>query len=319
MNKKRLFFSLAVLVILLSISALIYWNSGHCKISDKEAIAISESFLKQNGISKHKQIMVDHSHLGQCLTLFCPSRASIKRLTTGDDFLAPYLFINCRNGEITRYYDNETSPDSAVKVNPKEDYLEKKTKFLSEQQAKNIIELLAGNLNIPRDMEFSKIEKKENNSRISWEASWIRKNNGYRYEEDNIKLRITGNTGQLIEYAKEYWGTPCPTETKITKEQAIAIGWKRVPKVIWDSPYKKKAKKFYDVGSVELLIVQPQPYIFVPCARPLFIHNKSRLAWVIYYIFKGDDFLLRDHPVEVRIDAITGQLIGGSSVIGTER
>jgi hypothetical protein len=145
--------------------------------------------------------------------------------------------------------------------------------FLPESRAKEIIFALADKIALPNDVELSKVQINDDDG--TWNAAWIRKHNGYVYEENHVRISIMAVDGEFYSYVKRFQGKPCPTEVKVTKEEAIEKGWKKV------SSYLDYVKLGYEVESAELKIVQPNA--FLGFVIPMWKSKNSRLAWVINY------------------------------------
>lgn len=179
--------------------------------------------------------------------------------------------------------------------------------FLPESRAKEIIFALADKIYLPKDIELSKVQINEEDG--TWNAAWIRKHNGYVYEENYVCISIMAVDGEFYSYVKRFQGKPCSTEVKITKEEAIQKGWKKV------SNYLDYVKLGYEVESAELKIVQPNA--FFGFVLPMWKSKKSRLAWVINYAPKkplGDSKRMEtgyhDRFV-IKIDADNKSFLGG--------
>ncbi|MEW6418768.1 MAG: hypothetical protein AB1480_11720 [Nitrospirota bacterium] len=184
--------------------------------------------------------------------------------------------------------------------------------FMPEDKAKQIFNSLAKKLQIPSDMVFEKINKNDPIYGSVWSAVWLRKRNDYRYEGDAISISIMGATGEFVAYTKTYRGVPCSTEMKISKEQAIEIGWKKLQKYFTWKMKKigEKARALYEVNAEPLII---QTGAFGRSSKPVKIKG-SKLAWVIRYTFTGGfekwkELGLPDEYFEVRIDATTGRIL----------
>jgi hypothetical protein len=215
--------------------------------------------------------------------------------------------------------------------------------FMSEAKARKILIFIASKLSIPDDMVFDRMEKNEEWG--VWNTVWLRKTNGYIFEGDAISISIMGQTGEFIGYTKTYRGVPCPTEVKISKEQALNVGWEKLRRVLpWK--IKNKAKDIYKTES-ELMIIQTNKFGKSSIPAKL---NGSRLSWVVKYNFTGGleplikmednesdevrkqrkaelkTFILNrqamgDPPqaFQVRIDAATGEILYVSDVPWYER
>jgi hypothetical protein len=152
--------------------------------------------------------------------------------------------------------------------------------FLPEEKAKKIFESVAEKIKLPSDMFFEKLSK--NNEYGTWNAIWLRKKDGQRYEGDGVTMSIMGATGDFIKYEKTYRGSPCPTDVNISKDKAIDLAWN---KLRWNVPLPiiGKMKEVYEINAVMLI---------VPVGKywkdyfPIKIEG-SRLAWIINFRFTG--------------------------------
>jgi len=154
--------------------------------------------------------------------------------------------------------------------------------FMLEEKAKKIAYSIAEKLQIPSDMVFERIKKKEG----VWNAFWIRKIDGYKYEGDVVIISIMGATGEFVAYTKRYREPPSSTtEMKISREQALEMGWDKFQKYL---PWKmkrmgKRARDLYRVSADPLII---QTGVFRQSPEPVNIRG-AKLAWVIRYNFTG--------------------------------
>lgn len=220
--------------------------------------------------------------------------------------------------------------------------------FLTEEKAKSIFHSISNKLKIPSDMALEKIEINEDINEQKnglWSAVWLRKRNGYKYEGDAISISIMGATGEFVAYVKTYRGVPTSTEMRISREQAVEIGWKRFKKYrTWKMKgLGDKAKDLYEI-SAEPLIIQSGP--FGQAFKPIEIEG-SKLAWIVKFKFTGGfenprnniphfrlteeeskafhayheamekkwrEFGTPERDFEIRIDAATGRVLYASPV-----
>jgi hypothetical protein len=156
--------------------------------------------------------------------------------------------------------------------------------FITAEKAKDIFYAIADKLKIPSDMVFERVEK--NDEYGVWSAVWVRKRNGYKYEGDAVSMSIMGATGEFISYTKTYRGVPCSTDLKISKEQALAIGWEKFKKYrTWKMrSLGEKGKDLYEVKAEPLII---QTSAFGRGGKPVVNIEGSKLAWIIKYDFTG--------------------------------
>jgi hypothetical protein len=248
------------------------------------------------------------------------------------------------NGPIYDFYSQKYSKSTQPKYGGKPIWYVVWPEFIPEEKAKDIFLSIAAKLRIPSDMFLEKIIK--NKKEGVGDAIWVRKRNGYRYDGDAISISIMGASGEFVAYTKTYRGTPCSTEMKISKEQAIDMGWEKLRKYL-----PRKVRRMGKAG-IDLYEVKAEPLIIQTSAfghggRPIVKIKGSKLAWVIKYTFTGgfintvhkqpyedwtkeekearDDFNDKVHDkarelglpeelFEVRIDAATGEFIYESGV-----
>lgn len=152
--------------------------------------------------------------------------------------------------------------------------------FMQEEKARSLVKSVASKLSIPPDMVYDHIEMDKHQG--TWSAIWLRNKDGYLYEGDAISVTLMGASGEFVGYTKTYRGTPCPTEVKIDRAQAVDIGWKEFEKVLsWRiSP---RAKEIYRAHPVLMIVNLNQP----DKRSGLTEDDVSRLSWVVQYIFSG--------------------------------
>jgi hypothetical protein len=160
-----------------------------------------------------------------------------------------------------------------------------------------------------------------------WIINWERSQNGYTYQEDGITIYYHEKYG-LESYANWCTSEPCPTEVKITKEEAGEKARDIATKAIcsslmipsMDMPYNKWFKDF-EVGEIcksELVIINPN-YLFTKKSSTDITKRSrnARLSWVIsiktHYTGKpgpkGE--VISGTVISIWIDAATGEMLGG--------
>ncbi|TAN38202.1 MAG: hypothetical protein EPN25_14230 [Nitrospirae bacterium] len=186
-----------------------------------------------------------------------------------------------------------------------------------EKNAKQIVDRIAQRMVMPEDMVFDGM-KNEITLGV-WNAFWVRKKDGYAYEDDWMVISIMAATGELIGYEKRYRMQPCPTVANITREHAIEIARGIFRNKVPDRVLEKE-KDLFTVSS-NTLIVQPSRYKRPVNESEAITDTSSRLAWVIEYHPSEPDnppeginlYLLHMH-FKVIIDAATGEVIYTSDV-----
>lgn len=189
--------------------------------------------------------------------------------------------------------------------------------FLAEDKAKEIVLSYANKIGFPKDVELYKMRLDLQNDG-TWEGIWKRKFNGFPYEDDMISVEVMAIDGELYSYRKSFYGKPCSTNVKVTKEDAIVTGWKKMYEY-FDANKAEHLTKEYEVKTAELKIVQPN--IFFGYVIPIWKSNSSKLAWVIEYNLKAESdvnkyenklaqFGHHDKFV-LKFDSVTNKFLGG--------
>ncbi len=279
-----------------------------CSISDKEAIAIAKDFCTKVNISFSQEPQVLDSHY-----IWLMLNAKVKDIAFGErGNTEKEIRVSCDKRQVVDFFDWAISRHVRKKYKVSSVTTEPHNwpPFLSESKAKETIFSVADKIGLPSDVEFSKLLLFKDEG--IWKGWWIRKHNGYSYEDDRIEISIMAVDGELFIYGKTFRGKPCPTGVKINKVEATEEGWihiKRIfPAVDWN-----KYQQAYKIKSAELKIVQPN--VLAGKIIPWF-STKSRLAWKIIYELEpsGQDRLSAPEfkqQIIIKIDAATKKFLGG--------
>lgn len=304
MIKKK--YILIAAAIFISIS---FYNVFNCNVSDDNAIKIFKTFCNKIGIKREAEPWVLRTYKDN---IFFGNK--LKQVVIGNKgSFKQTIEIACSNKDIVGCSDleqrNRVFRKYNIKVNdPKGSSW---PQFLSEDQASRTLLSFAAKIGLTKDVEHPEIILDRKN--CEWIAKWKRSYNGFPYENDIIRLDIMAVDGSFYSYGKHFVGRPCPTEVKISEEQAIEIGRNKVLNTLVDAKAKKHIRD-YVVSSSQLKIIQPNAVFgfFTPYYR-----SKSRLAWVVTYSLRdnnnlklGEDVNFADRFV-IKIDAATGKVIGG--------
>jgi len=148
--------------------------------------------------------------------------------------------------------------------------------------------------------------------------TWYRTYNDYEFKSEGVVMYLDSITGDILSINNIYEGVAkCPTEVKITKEEAIEIARKE-----WGGA-RREGNYVLVIGTVEsaeLKIVHPNYFWKYHEFRN---ENRTRLAWVIIFT-EGHRLKEKeakyDSSVLFYIDASTGEVLGGdySNFIGWE-
>jgi hypothetical protein len=308
MKSSKKIILLSIPIIILIVLFLIIKSFFVCNVSDKEAIILAKAFCNKMGITYSLEPLISYTSFDSPVI-----NSRVKEVDFGEYLSEITIYINCRNEEVV-YYDNKKIKES-VRKKYKIPILITEPRnwppFLSENKAKEIILSIANKISLPADVELSKLSLDKDYG--YWIGYWERKHNGFPYDMDSIRIKIMAVDGEFYEYKKRYFGEPCPTEVKVTREEAIQEGWRQVTrlfkKVDWN-----KYKDAYEIGLVELKIVQPN--VLFGKLTPIG-STKSRLAWVVVYGLKDrlDEHKMKEVDymlsMTIKIDAATKKFLGG--------
>jgi hypothetical protein len=282
-----------------------------CSITDKEAKDVFNKFCK----TIHVNIDGERWVLGKTYYRFNPLN-QIKEIVVGQrgSFKAS-ANVSCKTKEVLQIVNHEIRKQVFNKYNISLDNRRIRSwpKLLSENKAKQIAFSYAQQIGLPSDVKFSHMSL-DTAYTGAWIAHWIRMHNEYQYENDFLSINIMAIDGEFYSYGKHFRGSPCKTEVKVSKEDAIKVSQDKVNSLISDNQYKNNVTKYVATSS-ELIIVQPNAIlgIFTP-----FHDSSSRLAWVITYILPSTkDMNLAEsanfvEKIVIKVDAASGRVIGGS-------
>lgn len=298
---------LSVLVFLIIGAVILAKSIFGCSLSDEEAISITKGFCNKIGITySHDPLVTGSSYRWVSLN------GKVKDVGFGEiGNWEASSSVSCCKKEVVYFNDSKIDRLVYKKYNIPSITTEPHNwpPFLSEKKAKEIISTIAEKIGLPPDAELYSLSLDDKNG--YWNAYWKRKQNGFFYEMDNVFIAIMAVDGEFNRYSKFYWSEPCETTAiKISKEDAIAEGWKQAAKY-YDQADWEKYKDAYKVESAELLIVQPN--VLFGTAVYWWYSSKSRLAWVIDYRLK-QPIKNRRHLHEsilIKIDAVTKKYLGG--------
>jgi len=295
--KREWLFVIAILMIGLLCSGESIYG---CDLSDKEAIGLSVNFCSKMGIICSQEpwvLRTDH--------YFRVSDLEKKEVVFGarGDFKI-FMSVSCNNKEVD-YFDN-SELEQQVRIKYK---IPNNTQvphnwplFLSETKAREKILTVANKIGLPKDAEFKAVGLDKENGQ--WSATWIRKYNGFHYENDHINIKIMAVDGEFYSYGKYYVGKPCPTEVKVSKEKAIEAGSRE----IWRLRGIMLQIPNYEIASAEVKIVQPNTRMDKITGN---LSTESRLAWVLVYELKSQHEADCPQRITIKIDAGTKEFLGG--------
>lgn len=305
---KRLMIILILTIILINIIVLPITTYG-CGISDAVAISSAVNFCKKMGINFSREPWVLSTNNSSRF-----SNSETKEIAFGErgDFKG-FVTVSCDNKEVYSYFNSElrNTVQKKYKIPSVTSQPHNWPLFLSESKAKERISSIAKKIGLPSDVEFTQIGIDKENGLIS--GRWVRKLNGFPYEQDKIRIEIMAVDGEFYSYNKTYHGKRCPTEVTVRKEEAIKEGWAQIERLFKKVDWKKH-KKDYEIKSAELKIVQPN----VLAGQIVRRHSKeSRLAWVFVYGLRslpsrdklGEIAYLQS--IKIKIDAGTKKFLGG--------
>lgn len=196
-----------------------------------------------------------------------------------------YIVIDCKSKEVVTY-TNRWIKEFLEKQQTKTQ-LSQFSKFMPENEAREIVNSIALKLELPKDMVLEKMEK--NSSQGVWNAFWIRQKDGIPYEDEWISISIMGVTGEFVAYIKRYhMESPSTMEINITKEKATELGWNLLKKNTSNDLLRKgeKINDLYRVKS-ELHIIQADKYDKSRKVSMPFEKINSKLVWYVNYEFYG--------------------------------
>ena len=199
-----------------------------------------------------------------------------------------------------------------------------KTREVILEEASKYLKLIIGDLadNFRVDHDYSRWESRGGRTDLKgyWWINWYRVMNGYKVDTmgDGINMDIHEEYG-LIAFTFSMRSLPCPTEVKITEEQAKKIAATALPIIIQRCPHlcppmKVKGQKLTEC---ELCIINPY-YIFSQGVSSIwtYLNNRhTRLAYRISFWVFGEKENW-GYKLVVDVDAATGEIIGGNYTKG---
>lgn len=281
-----------------------------CGMTDEEALNSAKNFCKKMGVLYLQEPWVLRTQYSWSI-----DNSEVKDVEFGKrgDYKIS-VDVNCATKEAEAFFnwDIERYVRKKYKISPITTEPRNWPPFLSEDKAKKKIFVIAEKIGLPPDVEFSRLGLNKENG--YWGGSWIRKHNGFPYEEDKIRIEIMAVDGEFFSYYKKYYGKPCPTDVKVSKEEAIEQGWSEISRLFGKIVYWVKYQREYEIKSVELKIIQPNTL-----AGQITRQNstESRLAWVIDYGLKTPPTPKKLKEVNylqlirIKIDAATKKFLGG--------
>lgn len=317
---KKITYTVSVTIIV--IMAVIAINPNHCKLPDQVAVDISKEFIRKMKI-RHvaEPAVVDYDKnlnknwLLSVYVWFSPGDKYGKTVViTNNNHTEQEITVSCER-DITYFCDTELNRRIFQKYNISSNNRipRKWPPLLSEKKAQQIATSFASNLGPLKDMEFSKM-RLDLNLNGTWVACWKRTLNGYPYEDDLLSIEIMAIDGELYRYEKRFLGKPCPTEVKVSKEDAISQAWKKASSYFSNSKWEKIQNE-YEVKSADLKIIQPNA--FFGFVMPMWKSKYSRLAWVITLAPKIEpddkkrlEIGYHDQFI-IKIDAADNRFLGG--------
>jgi len=275
-----------------------------CDLPDEKAIEMSETFSKRVGVGIGSNSWVSGKLLERL------KRVMYRR----NGHLEVSVDIDCGNKEVISFVNLKLRDQVFNKYEISMDNRKPRNwpAILPENKAKEIVFSYANRIGLPQDVKFSHMRLDKIDSG-TWNAHWKRMHNGYPYEDGSLSIGIMAIDGEFFSYGKFFRGKPCPTDVKIPKEKAIAVGRNKISSLMSDEKAKRHLQD-YVVSSSELKIVQPNAVFgfLTPFHR-----SNSRLAWVVTYSLPSNDPKLAEDvnfadKFVIKVDAATGKVIGGS-------
>jgi hypothetical protein len=309
MKSSKKIILLSISIIILIALFLVIKSLFICNVSDKEAIALAKAFCNKMGVNCSQEPWIFDTDF-----VLPIKNSKVKMVDFGKNDKDISISISCHNKEVCFFANWKIKKSVFKKYNISSIITNEPRKWpplLPESKSKEIIFTIANKIGLPSDVEFSKLSLDKYYG--YWIGYWTRKHNGFPYELDFIEIKILAIDGEFYVYRKWFFGKPCPTEVKITKEEAIKEGWRQVTRVFTKVDWKNH-KDDYRVKSAELKIVQPN---VISGQFSSFLSTNSRLAWVLIYGLKEqpDERKLQEvdymEQMTIKIDAATKEFLGG--------
>jgi hypothetical protein len=297
-------------------ATLMVLPTGNGGLGDGEAIAAAKAFCTRMDVTYTGEPWVMKKDLGLLFELLKNNRER-EVVFGGQRDHQIYVDVDCGTKEVRWYRNAELERRVMKKYGiPSDNRIPRHwPPFLPEEKARSIVLQVAGKIGLPADMVFDKMAL--DRDRGIWSGFWTRRTGGHPYEDDNASIEIMAVDGEFMGYRKVYGGKPCPTEVKISREEAIATGWRRAAS-LFDKDIWGNNHNYYKLRKAEMQIVHPNT-IFGRLV-PIWKSGDFRLAWVIDFELAeeaGEKKLMElgfHHRMVYKIDAATGKIIGGSDV-----
>lgn len=328
LNVRRLFTLKRALIVATILVIALNINFRH--VSDREAVKIAFDFLTKAGIQLSTTPHVEKLNkpdmpfyfeiLDFVLQNIVFRHNDGKKVIVGEELKEDHYLAISDSREVAYYSNRKIEKEVFKKYNISPDNRKPRNwpTLLTENKAKELAVFYANKIGLPKDVEFSHmfLNLAYNGT---WDATWIRKLNGYPYEGDSCNISIMAIDGELHSYNKRFTGKPCPTVVKVTKEDAIEKGWKKISSYV----NTENIKNEFDITSSELKIIQPNVFLGMVISNVFWKSKSSRLAWVINYKMRSEQtleqneqkrmqFHYHDH-FTIYIDAASKKFLGGQT------
>lgn len=201
------------------------------------------------------------------------------------------LDIDAQSEKVTFFFNKKRrkeladEPPSATRL----------TKEVALEKSKNQARLLG--IEIGDSSGSAVLNERPGEAWGSWDFSWPREKNGYKFKTDRIVLAVDTLQGKILAY-NFYWisDDPASTEASISQNDAR------------DTAIKTASANGFGLSpsAGHLLIINPNykwtsNFVKMP-------PKETRLAWVFDFDNSKDNWT---HEAEVWIDAATGEMLGG--------
>ena len=160
-----------------------------------------------------------------------------------------------------------------------------------------------------------------------WVLGWVRRVNGYLFDEEYISIHIEDQTGGLVLYNSRVTQITCNAEVRVPKDKALAIARdymaKILPNLVGNQPYKFDPVEDPELGIVYVNDFFKRVEAFVEGTAPPeellpspeeSVPPRARLVYAIRFEFSyvGKEKVHRIlGPVTVWVDAANGEIVGG--------
>lgn len=311
--RKRIVISLMVLAVLLGAVTLFKLASRRGRVvSDEEALTTHRKIKERLGLEQEEPKLSIKEKLDDCIF------GHIINVMDG----VVHTRFDARSGEVLGfsndrfrqvfYKEQEKLPEIIEATKTKEDVLE---------LSKEYVELITG-VPIPQDCYLAKLKYyNSGNGKGEWYILYTRRLNGYEYYTNTggIGISIVDASGKLISLVRWPESGPCPTEVKISEEEAKEIALREVLKFIefTEKIAEKEGEDIQDdeipnpsISSCKLWIVNPNDFLkkfFRGKGVSSSATREVRLAYVIEVDMSTEELF----QLIIFVDAATGKIIGG--------